>query len=81
MADLQPEEEPRMAESSPIPPTSTFVVRFWPEWSLAGPCWRGRIEHVQGQRGVAFQDLEQMLAFMRATVPVIDDQQPRREQE
>lgn len=70
-----------MAESSPIPPISTFVVRFWPEWSLVGPRWHGRIEHVQSQRGVAFQDLERMLAFMRATVPVIDDQQPRPEQE
>ena len=40
-----------MAESPPVPPVSTFVVRFWQEWSAAGARWRGRVEHVQsGER-------------------------------
>ena len=36
-----------MAEPSPIPSISTFVVPFWRDWSAAGPRWRGRVEHVQ----------------------------------
>jgi len=54
-----------MAEPSPVPPVSTFVVRFWQEWSVAGPRWRGRIEHVQSGEGAAFLDLDGMLEFVR----------------
>jgi hypothetical protein len=54
-----------MAESSPIPPVSTFVVRFWQEWSAAGPRWRGRIEHVQSEESAAFLDMNGMLDFVR----------------
>jgi hypothetical protein len=69
-----------MTESSPLPPINTFVVRFWQEWSAAGPRWRGRIEHLQSGQSVAFQDLGRMLDFMRSTGLVADDQQPRKEQ-
>ena len=69
-----------MTESSPLPPINTFVVRFWQEWSAAGRRWRGRIEHLQSGQSVAFQDLERMLAFMRSTGLVADNQQPREEQ-
>ena len=55
-----------MCESSPVPSISTFVVRFWREWSAAGPCWRGRIEHVQSEQGAAFLDLDGMLDFLRS---------------
>jgi hypothetical protein len=54
-----------MAESSPLPPVSTFVVRFWQEWSAAGSRWRGRIEHVQSGESAAFLDLDEMLDFLR----------------
>jgi hypothetical protein len=54
-----------MAELSSLPPISTFVVRFWREWSAAGPRWRGHIEHVQSGESAAFLDLDEMLAFVR----------------
>jgi hypothetical protein len=54
-----------MAEPSPVPPVSTFVVRFWQEWSAAGPRWRGRIEHVQSGESAAFMDAKGMLDFVR----------------
>ena len=54
-----------MTEPSPVPPISTFVVRFWQEWSAAGPRWRGRIEHVQSGESAAFLDLNEMLDFFR----------------
>ena len=58
-------EQPHMAEPSPVPPVSTFVVRFWCEWSAAGPRWRGRIEDVQSGESATFLDLEAMLDFVR----------------
>ncbi len=54
-----------MTESSPVPPISTFVVRFWQEWSAAGSRWRGRIEHVQSGDNATFLDLDEMLEFIR----------------
>ncbi len=54
-----------MAESPPVPPTSTFVVRFWQEWSAAGSRWRGRIEHVQSRESATFLNLTGLLDFVR----------------
>jgi hypothetical protein len=54
-----------MAEPSSVPPISTFVVRFWQEWSAAGSRWRGRIEHVQSGESAAFLDVDGMLEFVR----------------
>jgi hypothetical protein len=54
-----------MAESSLVPPVSTFVIRFWQEWSAAGSRWRGRIEHVQSEESAAFLDMNGMLDFVR----------------
>jgi hypothetical protein len=69
-----------VAESSPIPPTSTFVVRFWQEWSAAGSRWRGRIEHVQSSQRMGFQDLDRMLTFIRSFGAFAgDDGQPNEE--
>ncbi len=62
-----------MAESSSVPPVSTFVVRFWQEWSAAGPRWRGRIEHVQSGQSAAFLDLDGMLDFIRSFGAMPDD--------
>jgi hypothetical protein len=53
-----------VAEPSSVPPASTFVVRFWREWSVSGARWRGRIEHVESGASVAFLDLGGMLAFL-----------------
>ena len=54
-----------MVESTPVPPASTFVVRFWQEWSAAGSRWRGHIEHVQSSESATFLDLDGMLDFVR----------------
>jgi hypothetical protein len=54
-----------MAEPFPVPPISTFVVRFWQEWSAAGSRWRGHIEHVQSGESAAFLDVDGMLDFVR----------------
>jgi hypothetical protein len=62
-----------MTESSPVPPVSTFVVRFWREWSAAGPRWRGRIEHVQSGESATFLDLDGMLGFIRRFGAMPDD--------
>ena len=55
-----------MAEPSPVPPISTFVVRFWQEWSAAGSRWRGHIEHVQSGESATFLNLDEMLDCVRS---------------
>lgn len=62
-----------MAESTPVPPVSTFVVRFWRDWSATGSRWRGRIEHVQSGEAAAFLELEAMLGFIRRFGVEADD--------
>ena len=58
----------------PVPPISTFVVRFWREWSASGPRWRGRIEHVQSGESVAFLGLDEMLDFVRSFGAMLNDE-------
>ena len=72
MSDLN--EESPMAESPSVPPASTFVVRFWREWSAAGSRWRGRIEHVQSKESATFLDLNGMLDFVRRFGAMADDE-------
>ena len=62
-----------MAESPSVPPASTFVARFWHEWSADGPRWRGRIEHVQSGESAAFLGLDGMLDFVRHFGTMADD--------
>jgi hypothetical protein len=62
-----------MAEPPLVPPSNTFVVRFWQEWSAAGPRWRGRIEHVQSDECVAFLGLDRMLDFIRRFGAMADE--------
>jgi hypothetical protein len=51
---------------TPAPsPLSTFVIRFWREWSAAGPQWRGRIEHVQSGESAPFLSWRQMVDFIQ----------------
>ena len=69
-----------MAELSALPPASTFVVRFWQEWSAVGPRWRGQIDHVQSGESAAFLDVEGMLDFVRRVgVMGGDESRPARE--
>ena len=71
-----------MAEQSSVPPISTFVVRFWQEWSAGGSRWRGRIEHVQSGESATFLDLDGMLDFVRRVgVMGGDESQPASEEE
>jgi hypothetical protein len=53
-----------MAGTSCSPPASTFVLRFWREWSAAGSRWRGRIEHVQSGESAVSLDLQGILDFI-----------------
>jgi hypothetical protein len=61
-----------MAEPSSVSPVSTFVVRFWREWSAAGPRWRGQIDHVQSGESATFLDLDGMLDFVRRSGVMAD---------
>ena len=56
------------------PAVSTFVIRVWQDWSLSGPRWYGRIEHLQSGRRLSFQEPEPILAFIRASGLFADDQ-------
>jgi hypothetical protein len=53
-----------MTEISSVSPLSTFVLRFWREWSAAETQWRGRIEHVQSGASATFLNLEGMVDFI-----------------
>lgn len=63
-----------MAEPAPIPSISTFVIRFWREWSAAGSRWRGRIEHVQSGQSATFLGLDGMLDFIQGFGVMADEQ-------
>ena len=54
--------------------TATFVVRFWRETTAGEACWRGRIEHVQSGKSVAFLGIEAMLGFLRRFGITMEDQ-------
>jgi hypothetical protein len=47
------------------PTTTTFVVRFWCEWSGAEPRWRGRVEHVESGRQANFLATEDLFGFFQ----------------
>jgi hypothetical protein len=55
-----------MGAFSPDPPINTFVVRFWCEWSVTGPRWRGQIYHVQSGASAGFLELEGMLDVIQS---------------
>jgi hypothetical protein len=63
-----------MADPSCEPSASTFVIRFWREWSATTGRWRGRIEHVQSGQYTDFLDLPSILDFVRALGVMADDQ-------
>lgn len=55
-----------MPEPSRVPTVSTFVIRFWREWSATAGRWRGRVEHVPSGDGATFVALQEMLGFFKA---------------
>ena len=55
-----------MTESRSLHPTSTFVVRFWREWSVVEERWCGQIEHVQSSESLAFMELAVMVNFIHS---------------
>jgi hypothetical protein len=54
-----------MSELQTEQPTSVFVIRLWQEWSFTVPHWRGRVVHLQSGKTAAFQDWEQLTAFLQ----------------
>lgn len=65
-----------MAEPSRTSPASTFVIRFWREWSATTARWRGRIEHVQSGQRADFVQPEDILCFVRRFGVMANDQSP-----
>ena len=63
-----------MTEQTQVPPASTFVIRFWREWSASGSRWRGHIEHVQSGQRADFVELQGILEFVRAFGVMAEDQ-------
>ena len=41
------------------------MLRFWREWSAAGPRWRGRIEHLQSGEAITSLDLQGIAEFIQ----------------
>jgi hypothetical protein len=68
------EVENTAAEPPGVPPVSTFLIRFWPEWSIAKPCWRDRIEHLQSGQHSDFVELEGIMQSVRALEAMAEDQ-------
>ena len=58
-------EDPRVAEPPLAPPISTFIVRFWRDWSAAGPRWCCRVEHIQSGQSATVLRLDGLLNFIR----------------
>lgn len=55
----------------PAKETSTFIVRLWTETRQGkqqGVIWRGVIEHVQGGKRQAFEELQQAFEFIRRQI-------------
>jgi hypothetical protein len=53
-------------DERPTKPTTatTFVVRFWREWSAGEPRWRGQIEHVSSGQAANFFGTAGLVAFL-----------------
>ena len=63
-----------MIKPPEVPPTNTFVIRFWRGWSATAGRWRGRIEHVQSGQYADFVKLERIIEFMRGFGIMAEDQ-------
>lgn len=65
--------EKSMTELPEVPPTSTFVIRFWREWSATAGRWHGHIEQVQSGQQADFVKLERIIEFVQGFVIIIED--------
>jgi hypothetical protein len=65
------------AEPPAVPPLSTFVLRFWREWSPDGVRWHGRIEHLQSGQSATFLDVEGLTNIIRGFGIMTDARVPR----
>jgi len=70
-----------MAKLPEVPPTSTFVIRFWREWSATTGHWRGRIEHVQSGQQADFVKLERIIEFVQGFGIIVEDRTSSRQVE
>ncbi len=70
-----------MPELSSTSPASTFILRFWREWSAAGCRWRGRIEHVQSGESAASPHLQGILDFIQRLGVMADQPEEQGEAE
>jgi hypothetical protein len=61
---------PKFSLSQPI---NTFVIRVWREWSLDKSVLRGNVEHLESEKRIGFNNLEQMLRFFHATGLFVED--------
>lgn len=62
--------------SEPRPPKTThlFTVRMWAEALDAGRAeWRGKVQHVTSGETRYFRDWTALVAFLRETLPPLDD--------
>ncbi|NOZ70843.1 MAG: hypothetical protein GXP38_02845 [Chloroflexi bacterium] len=57
-----------MTTRPPIPPLSTFIIRFWQEPSATGPCWRGVVQHIQSGEQTAINNSSALLTFIQRWV-------------
>jgi hypothetical protein len=62
-----------MAEAPTVPPLSTFVLRFWRDWTASGGQWRGRIDHLQSGQAVAFLSWQQIVGFVELCGILVED--------
>ena len=69
----KPKKEPRAADPPLGSPLSTFVVRFWRDWSAAEPRWCCRVEHMQSSRSATFMHLDGLLDFIRSVGIIADN--------
>jgi hypothetical protein len=56
-------------------PTCTFVVRMWreePTTASTPAIWRGSVTNVLDRDTVSFSELDQVVAFIRATLAAVD---------
>ncbi len=56
--------------------TTTFIVRFWHEWTGTEARWRGRVEHVGSGQRASFLVMDEMLDFLRQMGVMIATHRP-----
>ncbi len=79
---MRPQRRSCVVEPSRATPANTFVIRSWRERSVAGPRWRGRIEHIQSGETTIFLDVDATLDFLRrlGIIPDGESQAVRRQE-